>query len=250
MRNKITFIFLFLFILLASCKSPTSPNSVEPNEPPYSYTYGLYDNFESGSLDTFFWDYFALYQQSIKVIDDGTGNQVLALIEDHCEMINPSRIYPDEFDRLNAKVRLCLWDRFDFKESWAYLRYSARIPEQGYLDWISEIGIKFNPSENTHLYAQWKNYNTGEVFYNNLGSATFDKWYKLGMIITKLSSSELKVEYSVNDVVLAQSIPTDSAILIDQKRLGDCSRRLGAYSPSMIITSKAWFDDVWGVYRD
>ena len=250
MKNIILVFSFFVFILQASCKSPTSPDTDEPEESPYSYSYGLYDDFESGALDTKLWGYFVLYQHSIEVVDDGTGNLVLALIDDSCRMIYPSKIYPDEFDRLNAKVRLCLWDRFDFKESWAYLRYIVRIPEQGNLNWVSEIGIKFNPSENTHLYAQWKNWNTDEVFYNNLGSAKFDKWYKLGMIITKLSSTELKVEYSVNDVVLAQSIPTNSAILVDQKRLGDCSRNLGVSSTSMRRTTKAWFDDVWGVYRD
>ena len=247
MRNECFLVCVFLCIFLVSCKSPSSPDTEEPNVPPYSYAYGLYDNFESGSLNTKLWDFFAFYQQNITIIDDGTGNHVLALVDDSCKMISPSRIYPDEFDRLNAKVRLCLRDRSDLKDARANLRYSVRIPEQGNLNWITEIGIKFNPSENTQLYAQWKDWNTGEAFYENLGSATFDQWYKLGMIVTKLSSTELKVEYCVNDAILAVSILTDCAVLIDHERLGASSRRLGASGISR-RAYKAWFDDVWGVY--
>lgn len=162
----------------------------------------------------------------------------------------PLTIYPDEFDRLSAKVRLPSQDNRDF---YSDLRYSIKIRGQGELAWRTSIGICKDSSENKYLYAEWKNHNTGEIFHKIIGDAELDKWYRLEMKITKLNSTELKIEYSVNNIVLAQSIPTDSAILLDHNKIYDSHRYLqaGPYEKTQPSASgKGLFDVVWGVYGD
>lgn len=240
------------FFFIASCKSPTSP---EPEEPSYVFTYGLYDDFESGYINRKLWDFITPYGSAyIRVKDDGSGNYVLVIranINDVLHLTWPNFLYPDQFYRMSAKVKI--FPSLGSDDFGAHISYVVNIAEQGGLNWTTQIGIRRDPSENIYFYAEWRNWNTGKVFHKNLGIAELKKWYKLELKMTKIDSVSLKVEYCINDEVLAESIPEDSAILLDHDRIEPSiycrSIRGGTLSDSEYY-STVWFDDVWGVFGD
>lgn len=245
----LTFLILCAFLsfvsLTSSCKSPTSTSW--PSGTPY--TYGLYDDFENGKIDTK-WSYSPL--QYIKVKNDGTGNNVLE-VWGTLHMIWPKWIYPDEVDRLGAKIYLL--GAFNCDELRSHIAFNVKIPEQGGYAWISEIGIIRKSDGLIDIYGQWINTNNDKLFFRNLLRAEINKWYTVEMKFTKINASELKIEYIVDGIVLAESIPSDSSILLDRERITAGFRYLivrgqGGFCETSGIGGKCWFDDICGIYGD
>lgn len=235
------------------CSSPISPEPAPSKPSGTPYTYGLYDDFENGKINrkwTYTYGYFEEEKKGIKIISEESGNSVLEIKGDRLNMLYPKGLYPHEFDRMSARVML--HESLHAQDFFTCLHYSIRIASQGGGMWEAEIGIGFNPQNNIHLFGRWTNYNTDEMFYTNLGSATFEKWYKLEIRLIKIASDTLKIEYAVNGVVLAESIPTDSSILLDpsQLYLSQSWRGLRAFGGTSGISGKGWFDDVYAVFGD
>ena len=251
-QTFIMLISILNFFFIASCKSPTSP---EPEESFYVFTYGLYDDFESGTVNAKLWDFMTPYGSAyIRVKDDGSGNRVLAIkanINDVLHLTWPNFLYPDEFYRMSAKAKI--FPSIGCEDFGASLSYVVKIPEQGGLNWTTHIGIRRDPSENIHFYAEWRNWNTDRVFHRDFGIAELKKWYKLELKMTKIDSVSLEVEYCVNDEVLAESIPEDSSILLDHDRIEPaiyCRSIRGGTLDDSEYFSTAWFDEIYGVFGD
>jgi len=243
-------ICLIAVFLVNSCKSPSSPYTAPCPEPGSPYTYGLYDDFESDSINSRLWGDPGFSWGEITIKDDGTGNRICEIRNTYIIMLWPHFIYPDEFNRLIAKVTLPSQNAIDF---YACLRYSVKMNEQGGLVWWTKIGICKDSTVNKYCFAELRNHNTREFFHKNLGDAELDKWYRLEMKITKLNSTELKVGYNVKDNCIAESIPIDSAILLDHNKISNPHRYLQAYpyeSSQPSASGKGWFDDMWEVYGD
>lgn len=238
--------FLSVVSLTSSCKSPASTSW--PSGIPYIY--GLYDDFENGEIDTK-WSYTPA--KRIKVENDGTGNNVLE-VWGTLHMIWPTWIYPDEVDRLEAKINLL--PTFNCDELRSRIAFNVKIPEQGGYAWISEIGIIRRSDGLIDIYGQWINTNNNNLFFRNLLRAEINKWYTIEMKFTKINASELKIEYIVDGIVLAESIPSDSSILLDRERItGGGVRYLviggqGGFCETSGPGGKCWFDDIFGISGD
>ena len=70
-----------------------------------------------------------------------------------------------------------------------------------------------------------------------------------------INSTSLRLEYCIDDEVLAVSIPDDSHILLDRDRIKDygygaCRSIRGGTLSDSEYYSTVWFDDVWGIFGD
>jgi hypothetical protein len=139
---------------------------------------------------------------------------------------------------------------------YASLCYHTTIPEQDPgLSWVSDLGIRKYSSGEVLLFATCINRNTGYQYSMTLGQALLDTWYNLRMaVVTQrddpaLKSNEFRVEYYVNDELLASDVPEDSGLLLDPEKTGAGPHRF----LRLCVTvpegeSMAFFDNVRAVY--
>lgn len=245
---KVIVILTTLFFL--SCGSPNSPTPDPSGPPEIPFAFGLYDDFEGGKDQTrwnYIFGYFGNEKKRVNIIEEESGNSVLEIQGNSLSMLYPQSLYPHEFDKMSARVML--FEASESRDCYVYLRYNVRIASQGGGTWEVQIGIAYDPENRIHLFGKWQNYNTDEIFFRNLGNAEFEKWYKLEIRLIKIASNGLKIEFTVNDNVLSESIPTDSTILMDPSQL-DISlawRSIMVFGGFSGTFGKAWFDDVYAV---
>ncbi|MCX6564426.1 MAG: hypothetical protein NTU60_12630 [Candidatus Aminicenantes bacterium] len=242
-RSRILFLLSFLMILglLDSCKSPASP--IEPPITRPTFVYRLYDDFETGTIQDSLW--YTPDSKFVAAKDDGTGNHICEIKDSSLMMISPQTIYPDEFDRLSARIRIP--SEAKFLDYGAVLIYSVSILNRPRV-WWTRLGIKKDSSSSAHLFANWEDLSSGRKWEVSLGRAQLDAWYGLEIQIIQFSSSQLKILYRMNGQDLAESIPEDSPVLLDHNQLNDAKRSLliERESGGLYENAIGWFDDVWG----
>jgi hypothetical protein len=221
-----------------ACKSPASP--VSPPKTP-TYAYGLYDNFESGSISQTLW--INNEPRWVSVKDDATGNKFCELNNTHLYMNDPGSIYPDAFGRLSA--RLMIPSGSESPKFAPELGYSVRILDRP-LYWWAKIGIRPNGAGIFRFFGLWKDLNSGNKWEATLPDVKFDMWYNVEMEMVKVSATELRIIYRVDGKNLGETAPEDGPALLDKAKLGESHRYLDIADEAG-NAEKGWFDDVWGM---
>ena len=221
-------------------------DACDPPPPEYALTLGLYDDFDgmgceqtydgsqmaiAGSLSDQLWRHLA--SEDVSVVDLSTivndsisyganpsGNIVRLNHTDRgdirLEVINPEKINFVDYQSFSADVML---KDTGAEELTCGLDYHTSIPEQPPgISWWSQIRIGKFSNGWVYIAGQYKNKNTDETQWVDT-EAKLNTWYNLRMDIVKISDSQIRIDYFINDELLGSLEPNDSEILLDPSRL-------------------------------
>jgi hypothetical protein len=238
------FLVLALFAALCSCNSPASPKRPPTSTP--RYTFGLYDNFEKESVDSMLWSFPDL--RGVEIREESSGNRYLEVIDNVLSMKNPSnpvQIRPEDFDRMSGRLRIP--SDADYKESIGFGPYMVYEVGGGTpaLEWRAKIGIRRVSSNSARIFGGWDEFWSGGK-WESLVEAEFDRWYTLEMQILVISPTEFKLLFKVDGRIFAETVPPDSASLLDRSRELISSRFIRTAEKEK-STFAGWFDDIRAV---
>jgi hypothetical protein len=235
---------LFGLSWLADCRSPTSPERSITN--PSVHAFGLYDDFDSGSIDSSLW--YCTDMRGIEIPDDGSGNKHLEMTDNILMMQNPiypAQLYPDGFDRMSARLRIPSGALYEDSTGYGpYLLFRVSFPER-LTQWQAAIGIRRASAHSARIFGSWEEIYDGGNWETGL-DAEFDKWYTLEMQFQKISATELKIIFRVDGRIFGETIPDASALLLDRERVTGGSRFLRTFDKEQ-GTFAGWFDDIRAV---
>jgi hypothetical protein len=241
MRRVGFFTGLALLLTLFACNSPNSPGSETSLD--VNYQYGLYDNFESPSLNSTLWS-----GKAEIAYDD--GNHVASLSQAgvgkrQIVMRWPQFIPAEKFQEWSTRVKLS--NQTGSTEDFiAGFEYCGR--EEG-LGWSAQIGLRVK-GNSAWVYATWQNPAAGENRYETAGEVTSDEWYTLKIVMRPRMDLKVAIEFYLDEQLFASWVTVDgygelgSQVHSPQRRL---LVQVFSESSKKVV---CLFDDVFGVYGD
>ncbi len=231
---------LTLLLTLFACNSPNSPGTESSLN--VIYQYGLYDNFESPSLNSTLWTGMAeiAYEE---------GNHVAAMSQSgvgkkQIVMGWPQSIPAEKFQEWSTRIKLS--KDSSAEDFIAGFEYCGQV---GDLGWCAQIGLRFK--ENTGvIYASWRNPAAGENLYETAGEVVPEKWYTLKIIMRPRMDEKVIMDFYLDERLFASWVTSDGYETLGSQVLSPQRRLLVEVLSGPSKKAVCLFDDVFGVYGD
>jgi hypothetical protein len=227
----------------AACKSPAAS---EKPDPIITYTYGLIDNFESGTIDSTIWR--SNEPRALSIKQDNTGNRYLESNNSLLQIDDTGTVFPDVFDRMSARMMIPT-EQPPFLHSGA-LVYRAGIFGHA-LNTAIRVGIKRDSSGRAFIFGDWINNTTGELGQSSGPVAQFDRWYTVEMAFVIPGDGRIHIVFRTNGQIFGDLVPSDSGSLLDRTKIAYVWRNLEPADNQLLgdlgQAKIGCFDDIWGI---
>ncbi len=240
MRRVGFFTGLALLLTLFACNSPNSPGRETSLN--VIYQYGLYDNFESPSLNSTLWS-------GMAEIAYEKGNHVASLSQAgvgkrQIVMSWPQSIPAEKFQEWSTRVKL---SKDSLSEDFmAGFEYCGRERELG---WCAQIGLRVKGNAGW-VYASWQNPAAGENRYETAGEIIPERWYTLKIILRPRADAKVIIDFYLDEKLFASWVTADGYEMLGSQVLRPQRCLLVQVFSGLSKKAVCLFDDVFGVYGD
>jgi len=160
-------------------------------------------------------------------------------------MIYPHEITVKEFQEWRAIVKLS--SESSGSKLSAILDYHGVDPSGLHLSWYTQISIHKWPDGKINIKARWRNRSHDIGWSEELMIAELNRWYDLKITFTEINENEVRMDYFVDDRLLASIFPDDSTRLLNGE-ITEFHRNIGCDTTSGKVV--AYFDNIYGVYTN
>jgi len=240
MRRVGCLLGLALLLTLFTCTSPHSPE--RDTSLNVAYQYGLYDNFESPSLNSTLWS-----GRADIAYEDGNHVACLAQAgvgEKQIVMSWPQSIPAEQFREWSTRVKVS--GHSSARDFVVGFEYCGR--DEG-LGWCAELGLRIQ-GQSSWIYASWINPTAGENFYESVDQVVPDRWYTLKICLRPGDDSKVCVEFYLDGRLFASTVTADSCKTLGNQVTHPQRKLLVRNFSEPSKEAVCFFDDVFGIYGD
>jgi hypothetical protein len=236
--NRVGFLLgLALLFPLWACESPSSPGTDTSLR--VVYQYGLYDNFESPSLNTTLWS------GEAEIAYEG-GNHIACLTQTgigkkQIVMNWPYSIAAEVFREWSTRIKISNSGARDFT---AGLKYCGREDDLG---WCVQAGVRVRDGS-SWFFASWINPAAGDSYYASAGRVIPERWYTLKICMKPQDDSTLRIDYYLDGQLFASTRTSDKCKVLGEQIVQPRRKLLVQVFAEPTPKAVCFFDDVFGIY--